>query len=559
VAVSNPRFRVSQHPVSAILAVGILVLGIMSTGQRAEADEFMPPHVAAQLGLEQAWIRHLYVPAGAQSIVDQQIVVHESNPHVFIEIVTGDAPADGADAVTEVSGRVLSRISIDQLDRGDRKAAEAEANRLATNEIRRLKRRGVTATSRSTTVPRIYLYTLSDDGMIDCRNAETGQPVWRSSVGDPSLTYAKMGIDDEFLSLINGANLVKVDVTTGEQMQSVNTNHVPLYGSINAGKYALVPTIMNGVEGYPLADPTEYPFSRMVDGMALAPPSKAPGSTRVAWGTNRGFLYVMELSGTPSVLFRLDTDGIVSASVAAVNGDRFFFGSENGQVYGVHATRMGKVLWSRPYADPFYNSPIVYDDRVFLRSTYGNLFALSTEDGFMTWPDSIANVDELIGVFGDRLYVRLLSGHFSVIDINEGETIQTFFEMQPLHFLTNSQTDRLYLLSENGTMQCLRPAGADLPTLNMLMRPIPGAKSDDEAGDEDPSSGRSTSPDSMAPAGGDPFAPAGGDPFAPAGDDPFAPAAGDDPFAPAGGDDPFAPADGGGDMADPFGTSDPFQ
>ena len=414
----------------------------------------MPPHVAAQLGLEEAWKRHVYVPAGAQSIIDQQIFVHEKDPHEYIEIVAPEATADGSAAPTM---EVLSRVLIEVSEAEQKDAAVAEAKRIATNEIRRLKRRGVDASMRTSAVRRVYLYTLSGDGTLDCRNAETGQPVWRSSVGDPRLSYAKMGIDDEYLSLVNGGQLVTVDIATGEEILSSDTNHVPLYGAINAGDYALVPTIMNGVEGYSLSDPTQYPFSRMVDGMALAPPSKAPGTTRVVWGTDLGFVYVMELSGKPSVLFRLDTDGIVSASATGVNGDRFFFGSENGQVYGLRATRSGEVMWSRPYADPFYNAPLVYDDRVFLRSTYGNLFSLSIEDGFMTWPDSIANVDQLIAAFDNKLFVRLLSGHFSVIDIEEGKTLRTVFELLPRHFIVNAYTDRLYLLSATGTVQCLRP------------------------------------------------------------------------------------------------------
>ena len=235
------------------------------------AHELMPPHVAAQIGLEEAWTRHVYVPAGAQSIVDQQIIVHDADPHQYLEIVANDSKSD------ENSDGVISRIAIDTLGMVDFDAAKVEAERVAKNELRRLKRRGIDANIRTTTVPRIYLYTLANDGTIDCRNAETGQPVWRSNVGDSRLEYFKMGIDDKFLSLINGSNLVKVDVTDGDEIESVRTNSVPLYGSINAGDYALVATIRGGVEGYSLSDPTQYPFTRLVDGMALRHPPKHPG------------------------------------------------------------------------------------------------------------------------------------------------------------------------------------------------------------------------------------------------------------------------------------------
>ncbi len=179
--------------------------------------------------------------------------------------------------------------------------------------------------------------------------------------------------------------LLKLDVKTGEQMQETRTKGTPLFGAVHAGEFSLVPTIRGGVEGYPLSDPTRFPFMEMVEGMALAPPTKAPATTRVAWGTDAGFVFVMELQGTPSVLFRLNTDGIVSGRIAAATGDRFFFGSEAGRSMALRATRSGQVMWSRSFGEPFYNDPMVVDDRLLIRSTYGNLYCLGLDDGISTW------------------------------------------------------------------------------------------------------------------------------------------------------------------------------
>ncbi|MGB7345999.1 MAG: hypothetical protein WBD20_17405, partial [Pirellulaceae bacterium] len=48
----------------------------------------MPANLASRLGLEQSWQRQLQVPAGANSIADQQIHVHQSNPHEYVEVVS---------------------------------------------------------------------------------------------------------------------------------------------------------------------------------------------------------------------------------------------------------------------------------------------------------------------------------------------------------------------------------------------------------------------------------------------------------------------------------------
>ena len=65
-----------------LFASGLMVPGDIFLGPHsARADgELMSPTIASQLDLEQVWRRQLSVPAGAQSIVDQQIFVHLVNP-----------------------------------------------------------------------------------------------------------------------------------------------------------------------------------------------------------------------------------------------------------------------------------------------------------------------------------------------------------------------------------------------------------------------------------------------------------------------------------------------
>ena len=63
------------------------------------ATDLMPPHIMQQLGLTQAWARPVPVPAGAQSIADQQLFVHKENPREYVEIVMVPK-ADAAVAAT---------------------------------------------------------------------------------------------------------------------------------------------------------------------------------------------------------------------------------------------------------------------------------------------------------------------------------------------------------------------------------------------------------------------------------------------------------------------------
>lgn len=512
----------------AFLLAGFSISLVTQVAVRA--GDLMPPNIASELGLSEAWRRYVQVPAGAQSIEDQQIYVHKGNPHEYVEI-TVPMPANTAAKAdgTAPTSKVIVRIPTDRVGLDGKPIGKKEAERLANNEIRRLKRRGLDATMSTQLVPRIHLYTISDDGTLECRDAESGEPVWMSRVGQRGLKFWALGVNDEYVTVINGANLIQVDVTNGEVIEEIAMMGTPLFGAVHAGRFAMIPTIRSGVEGYPLYDPTLDPFMEVVDGVALALPAKAPTTTRVAWGTDRGFVYVMEMSGTPSVLFRLNTDGIVSGRIAAASGDRFFFGSESGQVYGIRATRTGVVLWSKPFGEPFYNEPLIVGDQLLIRSTYGSLYSLSVNDGLGTWEKSAPNVDELIGAFDGKVFIRTLSGSLSVLDLKTGARIATYNEIQPGRLLVNSLTNRLYLVSEGGAVQCLHPQGADMPTFNE--QPEMEVEVEEKPVSKEPAT--------------TPFAPAGKDPFGAGGADPFG--AGADPFGAA----------AGGDMADPFGA-DPF-
>ncbi len=505
------------------------------------AGERVSANMASQVGLEQAWQRQLQVPAGAGSIVDQQIHVHQSDPHEYVEIIATLKRKNVETGKEETYESVMERIAINQVDRNGKTIGKKEAERLAKNQIRRLEYRGIEAKLGSRTVPRINLYTLGNDGTLECRDAETGAPVWVNRFGDQRLGYSKLGIDDEYVTVINGGNLIELLAKDGTEVDSIRTTSMPLFGAIHTGGYSMVPTINNGIVGYPLKDITDVPFAETVQGQALAPPSKSPTSSMLAWGTDRSLVYVMECEGRPSVLFRLNTDGIVSGRIAAAAGDKFYFGSESGQVYCVHATREGEVVWGRPYGEPFYNEPLVVGNQLLLRSTYGNLYSLDTASGMMTWTYTVPNVDELLGAFDGKIFVRLLSGGLSVIDLNSGKTINSTNEVQLARLLTNFQTNRLYLVGTTGSVQCLRPIGEDLPSFDETQKSTSTPNSTDPNAEKQMAASAAADATAKDPFGAmpdadtttDPFGAGGTDPFSGGGDDAMA-----DPFG--GGDDPFA-------------------
>jgi len=514
----------SNH-LTALLVAGARLL--LLARHPTFAGELMSPGTAARLGLEEAWRRQLSVPAGADSIVDQQVIAHRDVPREYVEVV-GEA-AEGQEPT------VYFRIATDQAGPDGQSIGKEEAERLARREVRFLRRRVKDAKVQSRTVPQVRLYTASNNGTLECRDAETGVPIWMAQVGNPRLVYGKMGINDKVVSITNGPNLIKLDAETGGLIRKVRMSSTPLYGAIHAGDYSVVPIIRGGVEGYSLKDFTADPFLKIVSGIALNPPTKSTTSSKIAWATDRELVYVMELSGEPSLLFQLTTDGIVSGRIAAASGDRFVFGSEAGQVYGVRATRSGEVMFNRPFGEPFYESPFLFGGKVLLPSTYGNLFALDEQTGEPVWQNPVPSVDRIVGAFDGRAFVQLLSGAFAAVDLESGKIGDADRSLRPSRLLTNRVTDRLYLVNSLGTVQCLSPIGSELPRVRELTDPGQPEQEQQElekSEQEKPKTDPSGPFDSADPFGGDaddPFGD-GGDPM----EDPFGTPAGDDPFG-----DPF--------------------
>ncbi|MFG0288128.1 MAG: PQQ-binding-like beta-propeller repeat protein [Rhodopirellula sp. JB044] len=599
----SSRFRRCRDFAAGCIVV-LAVIGSAITAQKsvcaAERDVLLPRDLQ-HVDLVQAWRRLLSVPAGQQSIIDHSIYVHKSLVKQFVEVVeksdAGEGPAAdvaGGEAagsenagesagkqkaaedrkvfaryllevpdvpegepVTSVARKTRTLTMLDRMTFGGRASFatsglldRAEAERRARNEIRRLKLRGIEAEIGFREVPAIRMYTLSNDGTVEARDAESGEVIWLQRVGDRVRGYSGFGVGEKYLSVLNGGELIKMDVTNGEVFSVDQLRYVPMGGLRHCGAWAVIPSIGNRMVGYPLDNTHRDVFKEIVTGSAVAPPTLAIGQEKLAWGTTAGFLYVMEATGEPEIQFRLNTDGVVGGAPAAAPGGRFYFGAASGQIYGLRATRSGEVMWSRPTGDPIFDSPVFFDEKILFRSTYGNLMCVDASTGKDIWDGLSGGISQVLGVLEDRIYARSLSGSLVVLDVADGSIVQQLPGISPKVLETNIVSDRLYFVNKAGAVQCLHRPSADMPTLAASTEPV---SSDEEEGQD---AEKTKKPAGGAPAGGDPFG-GGGDPFGGGGADPFGGGAdpfgggGADPFGGGGAVDPFAPS--GDENADPFG------
>ncbi|TVP95266.1 MAG: hypothetical protein EA381_19225 [Planctomycetaceae bacterium] len=502
------------------------------------AKEFLSPSDAERLGMTEAWHRQVGSLRGAEGIIDIQVWVNKSVQLEYIEVVLkggGEPPA------------VVERFPTHRLGRNGRPIGKRESERLAKLSVLLLKRRGIDAEIRSTTIDQVRLHVLTEDGNVSAYDGETGQVLWSIRVGQPRLGYSSMGINDRFVTFTNGTRFhqivamesevldeagVEVTLPAGRPLPSVNIDRLPVHGVVNAADRAIFTLHRGGIESHTLGGPDPDPAFEMFHGKPLSKPATFPNSGLVMWPTDQQLVYAMDVRYDPVTLFRLPIEGNAIGGITGASDKRFFFGSTGGRIYGVRATATGEVLWNQSIGDPIYRAPFLSGERMWVSTTYGSLHCLSATDGRLLWPRPTNDMDHVFAHVGNRLVGRDREHHLVVLDADSGAALMRSREFFVERLVVNQDTDRAYLVGRGGMVQCLRPSDSEMP---VFLREIPAAETA-EGSESEPASGD--------PAGTrqpvDPFD-AGGQPTV-------------DPFD-AGGQPPADPFGGG---ADPFGGDDPF-
>lgn len=533
------------------LSIATLLLWSVFAGS-AYAIDLLSPVAADRLGVEESWHRQIATVGGAGSIVDLQLWVQQNTLRESIEVVR----ADEAGKII-LDGEVLRRISTEMKNSSGLPIGKAEAERMARLDVLKLKRRGISSAIRSVSIKQVRLYLLGSDGGLSAYDAETGEVLWSLRIGDPGLGYGRLGISDQFVTVINGTTMYRViadDRKTanstalgGRPIKPVVLDNVPLIGATNTENWVMIPDVRSGLESYSFEDIPGQPGFEIFSGQLLDKPTRFPGSNLISFTTENGFFYVMETGEVPTTLFRLKTDGTSPGGATPASGDRFFLGSSAGRVYAIHATRSGEVLWNQSYAEPFYQAPFVTGEHVLISSSFGNLHCINAADGTPVWAAPSRYIESVFAKAGDLYFARSTVGLLAAIDPKSGQQVKFGSEVFIERVVKNMDTDRLYLVSHGGTIQCLRPQGAEQPTF--LRDAAASAKPSTKNAETAKTKEKPTEDPFGAAAGAAPAAQPNADPFgAEPTADPFGGGAAD-PF----GADPFGGGAGGGAADDPFG------
>lgn len=203
----------------------------------------------------------------------------------------------------------------------------------------------------------------------------------------------------------------------------------------------------------------------------------------VTWVTDRGYVYVGRIDRRSEDLFvskyRLASNGTFSNPPAYLPPDPkklgdsgvIYAGSSDGFVYAM-LERGGDLQWKFATSDPVIDSPVVIEDRVYATTELGGMFCINAKTGKQVW--WAPEIMHFVAAGKHRVYAADKLDRLRILDARSGATLDSIPTSSLPIKVSNSQTDRIYLATEGGMIQCLRELELTSPVAyNESRKPLP--------------------------------------------------------------------------------------
>ncbi|MCO6456417.1 MAG: PQQ-binding-like beta-propeller repeat protein [Pirellulaceae bacterium] len=503
-----------------------LVGGPAAAQQSRYASTLISAEAAQTYGLRRAWYTHAEIDRARGRLGSITPHISSVDGHTVFEVTYNGGSLEFSERQLDPFGRPWG---VD----GARKLADAKLEEL---KAAKLDPKLVTHV-----VPKITLYVVSDRAMVQALDGESGRSRWMLRVGKRDYPTLEVGANDRYVGIVNGSTLYVLDANTGELAWQRDVVNVPGAGPALSDELVFVPMVNGAVEAYYLNDPRRAPYIFASHGRALIQPTVSAAS--VAWPTDVGHVYVGR-ANERGIRYRLEAKRTIVSRVSHLAPTSLFVTSIDGFVYCIQEIS-GNITWRYSTGEPISQSAIPIGDSVYVITDTQWLYALDAATGQQKW--SSPRVAGFVSASTDRVYVVGVTGGLDILDAASGGRLGTLPGVIDDMKVANQLTDRIYLTTPTGIIQCLHEERQRFPLLHAAAA---------EAATQKPEvkqQGLEQQPAAAPQQPQDPFGGGAKDPFGGGGNDPFGGGANKDPFGGgAGGGQPAQDPFGGGGNANPF-------
>ncbi len=487
----------------AVIVGTALPTGSTFISKAIAVEALVPESEAFRAGLKVQWKSQMSV-GGPNKLIDWYLQINENESTTYFVME--------ADNIREVvSNRQLN-------DRGEAFGIEGAQQEIDFRKElleTRMKLRGIKDVEikvSSYTLPKSTLYTLSDDGVVTAIDADTGDFLWEQLIGDMTLNVVGLGASNEHVAVVVGSKVYCLTAAEGRSLWSKETVYVPSASPAVSDTNILVPLGNGRLQSFKIEDEGYGSNAYFASGYATARPLVV--GSKVAWTTDSGQLNLATPAASKAVSFRLKAHSALAAAPTAM-GNMVFAASVDGFIYGVDQDR-GRLVWEVTTGASITQSPFPIGEHLYVVSEADQLFKIDAQTGQFSenWDTPISGIVKFLGATKKSVFALDKRNTLQVIDVNSAKTVNSVPIGNVDHVLTNYATDRIYIATNGGLIECVREASSENPIFyggGEMMAQGSGTK-DGSATKE--AAGSTTKSDPFATGGADPFATDGTDPFA---------------------------------------------
>ncbi len=310
------------------------------------------------------------------------------------------------------------------------------------------------------------LTVLTTAGVVQEIDALTGKTVWTAQIGNPDYPSLGPAASDKYVAVVNGSTLYVLDRADGKPLMIRRVGGAPGAAPAVGKSYVFVPLALGRIEAYPIGEQKLTPWYYQSFGRSLVRPITTPES--FVWTTDSGYLYVGSAGEKPGVRFRLETNSDIMAA-PSYGAPYVYVATADGEVFAMHE-RTGQQKWKYATGYPVTRSPAVVGEKVYVTSNEPTLHCVDAKTGEQLWEAS--HVAQFAAASDKRVYGVDELGALLVIDATNGKILGRIPTDPSTNALVNDQTDWIYLVSQDGVVQCLHEIGEAQP---MRHQPKPEA------------------------------------------------------------------------------------
>ncbi len=375
-------------------------------------------------------------------------------------------------------------FSEQQLDQRGNPLGLKNARRAAEALYYNLKALGRDVTIKSRQIPQIDLCVQTDSGQLYRVDAETGRDHWSRSVGRERRTYVPAVGNEQYIAAINGSQLTLLETATGQVVWQRNMQGIPATMPVFAPRHVCVLCTNGGLECYALDDQSASMKTMFSYGDVTAKPVVTPAS--ICWPTRLGLLY----GASPTAdgfYYRVEVRDPVWGSAAYQAPNRIFFVTERGDVLAIHDGR-GDLIWKLPTGHSVRQSPVVIDKTLYVSTEFGGLYSVDSASGSVRW--NTGGVRQFVAANEHHVYALTSTGQLAKLAAQSGEVLQRIQLPRQSFVPVNYLSDRIFVISPSGGMECWREPNYHWPMLHDPLPPPedPARKKQDNGSKSKPSS-----------------------------------------------------------------------